>query len=320
MKKYLILLLILLNIHASYAQTVQTFPERVRPLFSSNATGLNYNSSTGIFSLSSGYLIPTTAQLASYLTVELEPAFAASVAKSITQIEINNWNDAYSKEHTHANKSVLDLLTDHSGNLYYNGSAIGSVQVNSDWNANSGVAQILNKPVLFSGNYNDLSNKPTIPTKTSQLTNDSGFLTSESEPAFNASAAKNITSGEVTVLSNTLGINTGDETQSSIISKLGYTPVPYSGATQSLNLGYWSILANNALFGNNVTAANYYGNGATLTGVVPYTGATQDVNLGNYNFTSGGQGEFGSLQVDSDATVNGYVIAEHLRIKWWNCF
>lgn len=30
----------------------------------------------------------------------------------------------------------------------------------------------------FSGSYNDLSNKPTIPTKTSQLTNDSGYLTS----------------------------------------------------------------------------------------------------------------------------------------------
>ena len=29
----------------------------------------------------------------------------------------------------------------------------------------------------FSGDYNDLTNKPTIPTKTSELTNDSGFLT-----------------------------------------------------------------------------------------------------------------------------------------------
>ena len=41
---------------------------------------------------------------------------------------------------------------------------IPAAQVNSDWNANSGVAQILNKP--------------TIPTKTSDLQNDSGFLTS----------------------------------------------------------------------------------------------------------------------------------------------
>ena len=45
--------------------------------------------------------------------------------------------------------------------------AIPASQVNSDWNASSGVAQILNKPTLAtvatSGNYNDLSNKPAIP-------------------------------------------------------------------------------------------------------------------------------------------------------------
>lgn len=34
------------------------------------------------------------------------------------------------------------------------------------------------KSVAFTGSYNDLSNKPTIPTKTSELSNDSGFLTS----------------------------------------------------------------------------------------------------------------------------------------------
>lgn len=41
---------------------------------------------------------------------------------------------------------------------------IPAAQVNSDWNANSGEAQILNKPnlamVATSGSYNDLSNKP----------------------------------------------------------------------------------------------------------------------------------------------------------------
>lgn len=39
----------------------------------------------------------------------------------------------------------------------------GGTQVNSDWNATSGVAAILNKPTLFSGSYTDLTNKPTIP-------------------------------------------------------------------------------------------------------------------------------------------------------------
>lgn len=45
-------------------------------------------------------------------------------------------------------------------------------QVRSDWNATSGVAQILNKPTLFSGNYNDLTNKPEIPVVTPQVNPD----------------------------------------------------------------------------------------------------------------------------------------------------
>ena len=44
---------------------------------------------------------------------------------------------------------------------------IPAAQVNSDWNATSGVAQITNKPTLAtvatSGSYNDLTNLPTIP-------------------------------------------------------------------------------------------------------------------------------------------------------------
>lgn len=39
--------------------------------------------------------------------------------------------------------------------------SIPAAQVNSDWAATSGVTQILNKPVLFSGSWNDLTNKPT---------------------------------------------------------------------------------------------------------------------------------------------------------------
>lgn len=66
-------------------------------------------------------------------------------------------------------------------------SADAAQQVNVDWDATSGVAEILNKPVLAAvattGAYSDLSGKPTIPTATSDLTNDSGFITLSDVPA-----------------------------------------------------------------------------------------------------------------------------------------
>ncbi len=43
--------------------------------------------------------------------------------------------------------------------------------VQSDWNATSGDALILNKPSLFDGAYSSLSGLPTIPTNNNQLTN-----------------------------------------------------------------------------------------------------------------------------------------------------
>lgn len=78
---------------------------------------------------------------------ETDPIFAASPAYNITNQDISNWN----------NKSN------------------------------------------FSGNYEDLSNKPTIPSKTSELTNDSGFITSytESDPIFSSSPSANITSQDI---------------------------------------------------------------------------------------------------------------------------
>ena len=69
-------------------------------------------------------------------------------------------------------RNVLASLSTvaHTGdyNDLSNKPTIPSAQVNSDWNASSGVAEILNKPnlstVATSGSYNDLIDKPTIPT------------------------------------------------------------------------------------------------------------------------------------------------------------
>ena len=68
----------------------------------------------------------------------------------VTKSELSTKADK-TELHSHTNKTVLD--------------GISSAKV-TEWNNKS----------TFSGNYNDLTNKPTIPTKTSQLTNDSGFI------------------------------------------------------------------------------------------------------------------------------------------------
>lgn len=106
------------------------------------------------------------------------------------------------------------------------------VNVNADWNAVSGDAQILNKPSIptkVSDLTNDsgfltaetdptvpswakASSKPSytasevgalpdttqIPSKTSDLTNDSGFISTETDPVFTASDAYGITSSDIT--------------------------------------------------------------------------------------------------------------------------
>lgn len=78
----------------------------------------------------------------------------------------------------------MNKYLDDNGLLYLWGKiktlVSGVEQIQSDWNQSSSSAKdyIKNKPTLFSGSYNDLSDKPTIPTKVSDLTNDSGFITS----------------------------------------------------------------------------------------------------------------------------------------------
>ena len=76
---------------------------------------------------------------------------------------------------------------------------IPAAQVNSDWNAVSGISRILNKPnlatVATSGNYNDLINRPniTLPSTASRIlyNNASGVTTTSANLKFNASTNNN---------------------------------------------------------------------------------------------------------------------------------
>ena len=83
--------------------------------------------------------------------IETTPEYAGQVLKLSHGAPVTKWTNDYVS---------YNELTDRP--------TIPDPQVNSDWNAASGVAEILNKPTLAtvatSGSYNDLTDKPTIPT------------------------------------------------------------------------------------------------------------------------------------------------------------
>lgn len=86
-----------------------------------------------------------------------------------------------------ATSSVAGVMTS-ADKAKLDGIATGAqVNVKPNWNAASGSdAEILNKPslatVATSGSYNDLLDTPSIPDSTSDLTNDSGFITLNDVP------------------------------------------------------------------------------------------------------------------------------------------
>lgn len=90
---------------------------------------------------------------------------------------------------------------------------IPAAQVNSDWNSNSGVSQILNKPTLATvattGDYDDLSNKPSIPA--AQVNSDWNAVSGVSEILNKPSLATVATTGSYTDLSNTPTIPGGTQ-------------------------------------------------------------------------------------------------------------
>jgi len=85
--------------------------------------------------------------------------------------------------------------------------------------------------------YSQLTGTPSIPSKTSDLTNDSGFITgyTEADPVYSADPAASITSTDITHLGNLSGTNTGDQDLSGYALTSSLAAVATSGDYDDLS-------------------------------------------------------------------------------------
>ena len=170
------------------------------------------NNQTGAVSLS----IPTTQDIQAAITVNpytiadstpiatingVEISAPTAGATTITTVQ-SDWNvtDTTSGAYIVNRPNLAAVATSGSYNDLSNKPTIPTMPT---WSTLSGKPTLA--AVATSGSYNDLSNTPTIPTATSDLTNDSGFLTSHqdiSSKANIADLATVATSGNYNDLSN----------------------------------------------------------------------------------------------------------------------
>lgn len=176
-------------------------------------------------------------------------------------------------------------------NNFYNTPSIPAAQVNSDWNAVSGVAEILNKP--------------TIPTNTSDLVNDG----SDGINPF-------ITANDITTQLQS-DWNQADNTQVDFIKNKPTIPAAQVNSDWNANTGVSEILNKPSIPTNTSDLVNDGSNGIdqfitlndipSLTGYVPYTGATTNVDLGEYELKAG--------QIEFDQSPTG---TAGVAITRWN--
>ena len=167
-----------------------------------------------------------------------------------------------------------------TGNITISG---GGTQVQSDWTEtdSTSMSYILHKPTLSTvattGSYNDLSNTPTIPVKTSDLTNDSGFVVG-------SNLAKVATTGDYDDLTDkptipTVGNGTITITQGGV-TKGSFTLNQSTSATIALDAG--------GSGGGDVTADgdNEFTGNNTFTGETIFDGITtmSDITIQNIEF------------------------------------
>ena len=149
-----------------------------------------------------------TLDTSTYLTsfTETDPVYSASAAAGITSTDIANWNGKTSNVGT---VTSIGLSNATNGGLSISGSPVtssGSITVGHSNVLSSAQTTQAVYPIKIdkNGHISEYGSAVSIPTKVSDLTNDSGFITSytETDPIFTASAAAGITSSDITNWNN----------------------------------------------------------------------------------------------------------------------
>lgn len=137
------------------------------------AIGSSKNLNTVEFLKVGRYYCSTNATVATLTNCPTSSAFMMEVfsvlSTTIDDETTNTWCYRLRMLTTYTGETyVQQCETTGTVNVWTYHSWVRTDNIQADWNASSGLAQILNKPslatVATSGSYNDLSNKPTIPT------------------------------------------------------------------------------------------------------------------------------------------------------------
>lgn len=121
----------------------------------------------------------TTETLPSLTASEDEPAEVKSaldlLLQAVEDIDVEQAVSDYFDEHPI--EVPVTSVNGQQGDVVITAQSLGALTEHQDISGKANTADLAS--VAISGSYNDLSNKPSIPTKTSDITNDSGFVTLE---------------------------------------------------------------------------------------------------------------------------------------------
>lgn len=339
---------------------VQTFTANA----SSNKTA-NITVPTAVSELTndSGYITGYT---------ETDPVFSASAASGITSSDISDWNsksEVSVTRHTTSGTNIADLTIDGTTTKLYaptgGGGGITDVEVDgtsvvtgtvaeidltgkSDVGHTHTTSAITDFPslatVATSGDYDDLTDKPTIPSNVSDLNNDSGFITSPNVVYCTCATEQSTVAKVATIVSGSLTtLTTGTQaivkftnanaatnptlqvgsTAAKSIKRYG-TSAPSTSAAGSWNGGsciyfvydgsYWQMIGFLNSTYSAISKTNIESSSSTSTGLITGQRAAQavakhesvsDVTVGGTSVMSGKTAVIPAIPTDTGDLTNG---------------